>query len=69
MLKAGYIINTGQYMNYETFGNLQFKPLQKFFFHIIHIELRHTISEKVPVVSLGNTWLVLMLRKAFNIHF
>ena len=34
-LKLGDIITTGQYMNYQTFSNLRFKPLLKnFFFHI-----------------------------------
>ena len=41
-LKAGDIITTGQYMNYQTFSNLQFRPLLKKSFHSIHIDLsRH----------------------------
>ena len=35
-LKAGNIITTGQYMNYQTFSNLQFRPLLKNSFHSIH---------------------------------
>ena len=31
-VKAGDIITTGQYMNNQTFSNLQFRPLLKFFF-------------------------------------
>ena len=30
-LKSGDIITTGQYMNYQTFSNLQFRPLPNFF--------------------------------------
>ena len=30
-LKFGDIINTGQYMKYQTISNLQFRPLLKFF--------------------------------------
>ena len=37
-LKAGEIINTGQYMNYQTFSNLQFRPVLKNSFHSIHID-------------------------------
>ena len=31
-LKSGDILTTGQYMNYQTFSNLQFRPLLKNFF-------------------------------------
>ena len=41
-LKAGDIITTGQYMNYQTFSNLQFRPVLKNSFHSIHIDLRDT---------------------------
>ena len=41
-LKSGDIINIGQYMNYQTFRNLQFRPLLKNSFHSIHIDLRDT---------------------------
>ena len=68
-LKAGDIITTGQYMNYQTFSNLQFRPLLKNSFHSIHIDLRDTSGEKTPFVSVGITGLVLMFRKASNIHF
>ena len=30
-LKGGDIITTGQYMNYQTFSNLQFRPTLKIF--------------------------------------
>ena len=36
------IITTGQHMNYQTFSNLQFRPLLKNSFHSIHIDLRDT---------------------------
>ena len=45
-LKGGDNITTGQYMNYETFSNLQFRPLLKNSFHSIHIDLRDTSGEK-----------------------
>ena len=38
-LKSGDIITTGQYMNYQTFSNLQFRPLLKSSFHSVHIHL------------------------------
>ena len=41
-LKEGDIITTGQYMNHQTFSNLQFRPLLKNSFHSIHIALRET---------------------------
>ena len=68
-LKSGDIITIGQYMNYQTFSNLQFRPLLKISFHSIHIDLRDTSGEKIPFVSVGITRLVLMFRKASNIHF
>ena len=68
-LKGGDIITTGQYMNYQTFSNLQFRPLLKNSFHSIHIDLRDTSGEKIPLVSVGITRLVLMFRKVSNIHF
>ena len=45
-LKGGNIITTGQYMNYRTFSNLQFRPLLKNSFHSIHIVLRDTSGKK-----------------------
>ena len=68
-LKGGDIITTGQYMNYQTFSNLQFRPLLKNSFHSIHIDLRDTYGEKIPFVSVGITWLGLMFRKVSSIHF
>ena len=68
-LKAGDILTTGQYMNYQTFSNLQFRPLLKTSFHSIHIDLRDTSAEKIPFVSVGITRIVLMFRKASNVHF
>ena len=68
-LKAGDIITFGQYMNYKTFSNLQFRPLLKNSFHSIHIDLRDTSDEKRPLVSVDITRLVVMFRKASNILF
>ena len=62
-LKGGDIITTGQYMNYQTFSNLQFRPLLKDSFHSIHIDLRDTSGEKIPFVSVGITRFVLILEK------
>ena len=56
-LKGGDISSTGQYMNYQTSSNLQFRPLLKNVFHSIHIDLRDTSGgKKNPLylsVSLG----------------
>ena len=68
-LKGGDIKTTGQYMNYQTFSNLQFRLPLKNSFHSIHIDLRDTFGEKIPFVSVGITRLVLMFRKVYNIHF
>ena len=68
-LKVGDIITTGQYMNYQTFSNLVFRRLLKNSFHSNHIDLRDTSGRKTPLVSAGITGLVLMFRKASNIHF
>ena len=68
-LMGGDIITTGQYMNYQTFSNLQAKPLLKNSFHDIHIDLRDTSGEKTSFVSVGVLWLVSMFRKVPNIHF
>ena len=68
-LKSGDIITTGQYMNYQTFSNVQFRALLKNSFHNIHIDLRDTSGEKIPFVSVGIFRLVLMFRKASNFHF
>ena len=68
-LKSGDIITTGRYMNYQTFSNLQFRALLKNSFHSIHIDLTDTSGENIPSVSAGITRLVLMFRKASNIHF
>ena len=68
-LKGGDIITTGGYKNYQTFSNLQFRPLLKNSYHSIHIDLRDTTGEKISLVSVGITRLVLMFRKVSNIHF
>ena len=68
-LKGGDIITTAQHMNYQTFSNLQFRPLLKNSFHSIHIDLRDTSGEEIPFVSVGITRLVLMFTKVSSIHF
>ena len=40
--KSGDNETNGQYMNYQTFSNLQFRPLLKNSFHSVHIDLRAT---------------------------
>ena len=67
-LKSSDIITTGQYMNYQSFSNLQFRRLLKNSFHSIHIDLRDTSGEKIPFVSVGITRLVLMFRKVSDIQ-
>ena len=64
-----FMITTGQYMNYPTFGNLQSRPLLENFFHSVHIDLRDKSVEKIPFVSAGVICLVLMFSKVSNIHF
>ena len=54
-LKSGNIISTGQYMNYQTFSNLQFRRLLRNSFDSIPIVLRDISGEKIPVVSVGIT--------------
>ena len=67
--KAGEIITTGPYMNYQTFSILQFRPLLKKSFHSVHIDLTDTSDEKVFFVSVGITRFVLMFRRASKKHF
>ena len=62
-VKGGDITTTGQYMNYQTFSNLQFRPLLKTSFHSRHIDLRDISVKKIPFASVGITWLVLTFRK------
>ena len=67
-LKSGDIITLGQYVNYQTFSNLQFRRLLKNSFHSIHIDLRHTSGEKIRFVLVGITRLVLMFRKVSDLN-
>ncbi len=67
-LKSGDIITTEQYMNYQSFSNLQFTRLLKNSFRSIHIDLRDTSGEKIPSVLVGINRLVLMFRKVSDIH-
>ena len=50
-------------MNYQTFSNLQFRPLLKQSYQSILIDLSDTSGEKIPFVSVGITRFVLMFRK------
>ena len=68
-LNSGDVITTGQYMNCQTFSDLQFRPFLKNSFRSIHIDLWDTSGEKLPFVSFGITRFLLMIRKASNIHF
>ena len=68
-LKGRDIITIGQYMKYQTLGNLQIRPLLKNSFHSIHIDLRDPSGAKKPFVSVGISRLVLMFIKTSNIHF
>ena len=45
-LKSGDIITTGQYLNYQTFINIQIRPLFKNYFHSVDIDLRDTGEER-----------------------
>ena len=48
-VKAGDIITTGQYMKYQTFSNLQFRPLLNNSSQSIQIDLRDTSGGKYPL--------------------
>ena len=48
-LKSGDKITTGQYKNYQTVSNLQFRQLFKNSSHSIHINMRDTTGEKNPL--------------------
>ena len=67
-VKSGDVITTGQYMNYQTFSNLQFRRLLINSFHSVQIDLRDTFGAKIPFVSVGITRLVLMFRKKSDFH-
>ena len=56
-------------MNYQSFTNLQFEKILKNSFHSIKIELRDTTGERIPFVSVGITWVVLLFRKISDNHF
>ena len=48
-IKAGDIITFGQYINYQTSSNLQFKMLLQNYFLSIHIVLRDMSVKNYPV--------------------
>ena len=68
-VKSGRVITTGQYLNYQTFSNLQFRRLLKSSFHSVQIDLRDTSWEKIPFVSVGITKIVLMFKKVSDFYF
>ena len=68
-LKSGNIITTGQYMNFQTFSNLQFRPLLKNSFHCIHIDLRDTSGEKNTLRIYRYHLSCFDVQKSSNIHF
>ena len=54
-LESEDIITTGQYMNYQTFSNLQFRPLLKILFKVFRLTLETRAVKKNllhPSVSL-----------------
>ena len=48
-LQPGDIETTVEYMTYQSFSHLQFRPLHKIFFPIAKIDLRGTRGEKNPL--------------------
>ena len=68
-IKNGDIIPTRQYMNYQSFTNLQIKKLLKKSCHSLKIELRDTTGEKIPFESVGITRVVLLFRKISDNQF
>ena len=63
-LKAGDIITTGKYKNYQTFSSLQFRPLIKKSFRSLHIDLRNTSGKKHFVYLLVSLVLFWCLEKS-----
>ena len=55
-------------MKYQSISNLQIRLLLKNSFHSFHIDLRDTSVEKLAVVSVAVTCLVLMFKKAGDVH-
>ena len=68
-VKSGDIIPTGQYKNYQSFANLQFKSMLTNSFNGIKIEPTDSTGEKIPFVSVGITRVVLLFRKLSNYRF
>ena len=67
-LKDGDIIITGQNLNYQTFSNLQLRPLLKTYFHSFNNDLRDTSCEKISFVYVATTRLVIMFRRPAKIN-
>lgn len=61
-LRDGYLTLT-QFMNYQTFDNLQFRKVMKNSFHSIKVELRHSTGERIPFGGIGVTRLTLLFRQ------
>ena len=62
-------MTTGQYMNYQTFSNMQIGTQLINPFRSSHVNMGDTSREKLPIVSVGVTSLVLIFLKASNTHF
>ena len=62
-LKAGDIITTGQYMNYQTFRNLQFRPLLKILFIVFILTWETRAVTKYPLYLSVSLVLVSCLEK------
>ena len=68
-VKNGDIISRGQYMNYQSFTNLQFKKLLKNSFHSIKIDIRDTTGEKKSFCVRRNYTSFSFVSQDFDNHF
>ena len=57
-LKLGDVFFAGQYMNHQTFKDLQFGPLLQNSFYNIYIDLKDKSGQKIPFLFVGITRLV-----------
>ena len=48
-LKAGDIMTKGQHMNFQTFSNLQFRPLRKIFFIVLALTWKTRAMKIYPL--------------------
>ena len=66
-LRDGHLTLT-QFMNYQTFENIQFRKVMKNSFHSIKVDLRHSTGELIPFGGIGLTRLTLLFRQAGSHH-